>query len=87
MKNPKVNIKNLRAYDQGWQWDQSIIDPAGIEHAGSYQTNVLGDGLWVVYENSQKQILGNMQFTLYGDRKQVYGQIRRFLIKQYRMED
>ena len=85
--NPKVSIKNMKEHGLSWSWNQTVIDPAGIEHTGSYQTNIWGEGLWVLYENSEKQIRGTAQFTLSRDRKQAYQQIRYYLIKQYRMED
>jgi len=85
--NPtKISILNLNGWGFGWSWDQVVVDPAGIEHKGTYKTNLVGEGLWR-WGNSEKQIRGTMQFTLSRDRKQAYQQIRRYLIKQYRMED
>ena len=85
--NPtKISILDLEQSSVGgWAWYHHAIDPAGIKHEGAYRTNVLGDGLYRDIPGNPRQILGNMQFALYGDRKAVYQQIRRWIIKQYRM--
>jgi len=83
--NPtKIRILYLEQYgDIGWRWYHECVDPSHNRYSSYYRTNKMGCGLWDDIE--PKQIRGTCQFSLSNDRKNAYQQIRRWIIKQYRM--